>query len=147
MSFKELEKHAVIGWDFDGTLHRHDKSEEMHRFIKEHPEIRHVIVTFRSHGWQHRVYQELDLDYDDAPTSIHFDGVLNIEDMTYENYMFAERNGVVTPEEEEAVRCYIEWKGEQCKANGITVLVDDDTLRTEQGCAKHGIVLIHPDDL
>jgi hypothetical protein len=57
----------------------HPKSAAIHRYIRAHPEKRHVIVTFRSFGWQHDVWEDL-AQYPDAPPRQTFDGLINMDD-------------------------------------------------------------------
>jgi hypothetical protein len=155
MSFQDLENHDAIAWDFDGTLYRHPKSPAMHRFILDHPSTRHVIVTFRSHGMQHDIWDLLDAAYGAAsPTRDHFESVLNIADEIYER--FAEQDRIrrmrklagqsdAPPHPDETA--YTEWKGRICREHGLTVLVDDKIEHTLEGCEKAGVCFINPDDL
>jgi hypothetical protein len=45
-----LATHLDIGWDFDGTLVEHSAAPFLHRFIRDHRAIRHVIVP-TADGW------------------------------------------------------------------------------------------------
>ena len=154
MTFALLDQHDAIAWDFDGTLHRHPRSAAMHRYILEHPEKRHVIVTFRSHGMQHDIWALLDGLYGpDAPAKEDFEGVLNISDEMYERFAAQERirrmrklagQSDDPPHADEIA--YVEWKGRICKQHGLTVLVDDKIEHTEDGCLRLGICFINPDD-
>lgn len=148
MTFPILEEHDAIGWDFDGTLYDHKASEAMHRFILEHPEKRHVIVTFRTHGIQHRVFEEL-AQYPKAPKPDAFDGVLNIEDVAWEKFSrnrHARSRGEIGPALTEEEIYYLDWKGATCAKHGLTVLVDDMVDRVRDGCEKNGVVYVNPDD-
>lgn len=154
MTFALLDQHDAIAWDFDGTLHGHHRSEAMHRYILDHSEKRHVIVTFRSHGMQHDIWDLL-ADYSGTvPTREHFDGVLNISDEMYERFATQDRIRRMRklagqpddpPHADETA--YVEWKGRICRQHGLTVLVDDKIDHTEAGCRKFGICFINPDDL
>jgi hypothetical protein len=149
MTFAILEHHNAIGWDFDETLVRHPYSAAMHAYIKTHPEKRHVIVTFRTHGLQNRVFEELAL-YPDAPGPEAFDAVLNIADEAwakFDAHRSARLRGEIGPELTEAETYYLEWKGATCREHGLTVLVDDMVDRVHEGCKKNGIVYVNPDDL
>lgn len=149
MSFDVLLAQPAIGWDFDGTLIDHPASEAMHAFILAHPEKRHVIVTFRTHGMERRIWREL-AQYPGAPRSENFVGILNIEDEAWEAHnthtiqrQIGRLSGPPTKEE----LYYVEWKGMVCHRHGLTALVDDNIPHTISGCEKHGIILIDPNDL
>lgn len=144
MSFQELDKHHNLGWDFDGTLVEHPKSELMHAYIRAHPEKRHVIVTFRSHGWQHNIWDEL-ASYEGAPRPEAFEGIINMDDETYAKFHDASRGPVFLMGDD--IRSYIEWKGKKCAELGLTVLIDDMAEMVEEGCKKHSIIYLHPDEL
>ena len=146
--YARLRQHRAIAWDFDYTLDDHPASPNLHAFILAHPHIRHVIVTFRSHGEQKYVWEEL-ADYPDAPTESCFDGVVNISDDAHVAYHEAawqrtrlQHRGPLTAAEIE----YLEWKGRVCAEHGLTALIDDMTDLVSRGCSKHGIELLHPDE-
>lgn len=146
MSFSVLDQHDAIGWDFDNTLHGHEKSQAMHAYILANPHKRHFIVTFRSHGWQDEVWDDL-AKYPNAPGREHFEGVINIPDQIIrENYWEQKRvmgGQIVT----EPTIVYRTWKGEKCLEHGLTVLIDDHAAHAKPGCDLHGIVYLNPDDL
>jgi hypothetical protein len=158
MSFSILDQHSAIAWDFDNTLVDHAKSEAIHKYIRRHPEKRHVIVTFRSFGWQHEIWEIL-AKYLDAPPREAFDGLINIDDGR-----FYPAEPTAGPHVDHArlhdalrtindrvfitdVASYIEWKGGVCREHGLTVLVDDMREHVIAGCERHGICYINPDDL
>lgn len=118
-----------IGWDVDGTLIGSRQADEIAYYIRTNPlNQQHYIITFRSHGMQHRVFRDLeayDLD------SSHFVSLTNCPDAIYE------AQG----------EPYREWKGSICASLGIEVLVDDDWENAAAGCEKHRVAHIHPDDL
>ena len=158
MSFAILDGHAAIGWDFDNTLIGHWKSAAIHRYIRAHPEKRHVIVTFRSFGWQHDVWEDL-AQYAHAPPRETFDGLIHMDDARFVPAVPPSGPIVEHARAHDALRIiagqvlitdvasYIEWKGETCHRHGLTVLVDDMRDQVLAGCAKHGICHVHPDDL
>lgn len=139
-----LNRYSAIGWDFDETLFGHPVSELFHRFIKENPNIDHHIITFRSHGWE----DEIEEDLKSYGTRLsQFKSVINISDDLSSNTSFVRemRNGHVDmscPVENE----YLHWKAKMCKENGIPVLIDDDTNMVIFGCERYGIDYFHPDD-
>lgn len=144
-----LADHNVIGWDVDGTLLEHDNALMMHDYIVAHPEKKHFIVTFRSHGMENRIFQELGMEYEDRSVErAHFNGVVSVPYAVYENWANAERNKFYNmPHEQGHIDTYQEWKGRVCAEHGITVLVDDDTANVQRGCDQHGIAHVNPDDL
>lgn len=145
-----LDPYAAIGWDFDGTLIDHDKADLMHAFIKAHPQKRHVIVTFRTHSLRLRLPHDLKRMYPKAPPITVFEGIESISNEAWEAFMTRDmqrRAGVIKGPLTDEEEYYVEWKGEMCKRLGLPVLVDDNLPHTEPGCEKHGIHLIHPDEL
>lgn len=139
--------YPAIAWDFDGTLIDHPASLRMHQFILDHPEKRHVIVTFRTHGWQNTIFEELHRKYPDAPGRDSFDGVHNISDRAWEKFSVADErrthgflDGPLTLWE----AYYVQWKGRTCHRLGLPVLVDDDTKNVVPGCDKFGIIYVNP---
>ena len=144
MSISRLDEFESIGWDFDGTIHDHPKSQLMHAYIRDNPEKSHYIVTFRSHGMEKRVWDEL-AQYPDAPGADAFVEIINMSnDMFVEGYMSQSSSGqsIVIP-----TLAYKEWKGKVCSENGIGILIDDMTHDVFPGCNRYGVVHIHPDDL
>ncbi len=145
--YGQLRQHRAIAWDVDYTLYGHPASPNLHAFIVAHPDIRHVVVTFRSHGEEDEVWDEL-AEYPHAPAEACFDGVLNISDEAHVDYHDAsgrrarlQHADPLSPAELH----YLEWKGWTCAQNGLTLLVDDMTALVTRGCEKHGIELLHPD--
>jgi hypothetical protein len=149
--FRELEKATCIGWDFDETLYGHHNSPRIHHFIRQHPEIRHLIVTFR--GSHSRVLLERDLSYyRTAPPISAFAEVINISDELYSDnirYLTLLNNNLQVSNKD--VRNFLQeyncWKGDKCAEHGAEFLVDDMHDRVQLGCAKNNITLIHPDEL
>ena len=145
MSFSILDEHDVIGWDFDGTLIEHRKARKMHDYILDHPEKTHIIVTFRSHGMEDRIWRDLWRENARAPGMTAFKDVINMPDKLYENGYIAQKavaSKIVIPTSE-----YLEWKGKICHQRGITVLVDDMPSMVIPGCDRYGVLHIHPDHL
>lgn len=141
-----LAAHKAIGWDFDETLIDSPASGILNKFIIDHPEIRHVIVTFRTHGFQDRVFQDLrdfgQVYRERVASKKSFSDVLNVDDELFiQHYQIAELrhfghfSGPLTPEE----IAYRDWKGKICKKNGLTALVDDNVEHTREGCEKAGV--------
>ena len=118
-----------IGWDVDHTLIGSRGADEIANYIRTNPHgQQHYIITFRSHGMQHRVFPDLAAYGLDAS---HFVSLTNCPDAIYE------AQG----------EPYREWKGSICGELGIEVLVDDDTENVSPGCDKHGVAHVHPDDV
>jgi len=158
MSYSILDRHEAIGWDFDNTLIDHPNSAAIHRYIRAHPEKRHVIITFRSFGWQDEVWSSL-AACPGAPPRQSFDRLLNMDDARFSPAVPESGPHVEHARAHDAIRViegkllitdvasYVEWKGLACRENGLTVLVDDRPECVLPGCARHGIVHVHPDDL
>ena len=139
--------YSAIAWDFDGTLVDHANSVRMHQFILAHPEKRHVIVTFRTHGWEKAVFEEMQQKYPDAPGAACFDSVHNIADAVWMRFAAFQQlrlsgslTGPLTPWE----KYYVEWKGLTCHRLGVPVLIDDDSANVVPGCEKYSIVYVNP---
>lgn len=159
MSFSILDRHDAIGWDFDGTLIRHTRSEAMHAYILANPHKKHVIVTFRTFGWQDRVWQHLAEIYPRAPARALFQGVVGIEQEKFFAVESEDDPRIALHRQHDALRTidgkiyiteiepYVHWKGEVCRQRGLSVLVDDMRDLVLPGCRKHGIDYIHPDEL
>lgn len=145
MDFALLDGHDAIAWDFDGTLFEHPLAVLMHEYIRDHPEKRHVIVTFRSGNMQGRpwidyIWDEL-AEYEVALTKDHFDGILNMDEETFDENCARAGGRIMSTD------TYKAWKGMICAANGLTVLVDDNEADTLPGCQAHGIAYVNPDEL
>jgi hypothetical protein len=110
-------------------------------FIKATPMKRHVIVTFRTHGMEDVVWRDLA-----AETRLvgpeNFAGVLNIADQDWMNYSDAlalRRLGCLPDEPTPAEVHYLGWKGQTCRQNRLTAMVDDDIGLVMNGCEQHGV--------
>jgi hypothetical protein len=140
-----LAHHKAIGWDFDLTLIDSPASPVLQDFIKDHPEIRHVIVTFRSHGMQNTIFKELARQKAAPPQSM-FNGILNIENRAYEEFQHDQTRrltGVLSGPPTEHELYYWNWKGLTCKQHGLTALVDDKADHTEDGCRDTGVTFFN----
>lgn len=149
-AFTALRRHHGIAWDFDETLVDHPASIRLQAFIVANPQIHHVIVTFRSHGMERRVWDDL-ARYPDAPTEAAFAGMINISNRAYEAFSrdndarvdgLKPLTGPLTPAE----LYYVNWKGRMAAQHGLTALVDDRTEQVAAGCQTYGITLFHPAD-
>lgn len=149
MKTEWLKEHNAIGWDFDGTLWDHDLATLMHQYIKEHPEQKHFIVTFRSGKRDGRLWAEEGcwIDLDRCGSGLkpeHFVGIINMSEAEFdENCSARSGSGLyIGPTD-----FYKEWKGKVCSEAGITILIDDNFDHTFPGCEKHGVDYVNPDDL
>jgi hypothetical protein len=140
-----LDPHSVIGWDVDGTILDHHLAPAMHRYIREHRQKCHFIVTFRSHGWQHDIFDDLAELHDWFPDKSYFNGVVNLPDAMLEAERLA-RQTQDNPAHTDII-ALLEWKGLVCSQHGITVLIDDMTDAVSRGCDRYGVLHINPDDL
>jgi hypothetical protein len=142
-----LRAHATIGWDLDMTLLGHPASDRLHAFIRATPEIRHVIVTFRSHSRMASIWSDLAK----VPLAADigcFVAAETIDDAMASHFQRLRRNraqrlyaGPNSPAE----MAYLRWKGEVCARWGATLLIDDMTEHVRHGCEASGIQLLHPD--
>jgi hypothetical protein len=119
---QRLSDHRDVAWDLDGTLYDHPNSEMFAEFIRTNPfnQTFHII-TFRC----------------------HFKTITNVADFIYAEY----HHGVRLGNNPKAVERYMTWKGMIAEKVGATILLDDMTSLVELGCERHGIALLHPDDL
>lgn len=145
-----LSGYHAIAWDFDETLNDSPASPLLHQFIFDHPNIRHVIVTFRSHGWETQIWRTLDRNYDgEAPDEAHFDGIINIDNESFANFQSivqAREDGDYDGPLHDHEITYMEWKGLVCAQNNLPVLIDDNAPHTARGCDMHGVKLFDPLD-
>jgi len=150
-----LDKHQILGWDFDGTLsnevHQAPNSDFFLAYITAHPEKRHHIITFRDREWANEIWTsfcEIGLDIklirsiESCPDIIHDcfqinkkygvrpDYYTNTRDLT--NEQFIENAGLFT-----------KWKAERAKQIGCTILVDDIEDWVLDGCEFHGVEFLH----
>lgn len=147
MPLKSLDAHTSIAWDFDRTLIDNPHASLFYNYIRQTPEKRHVIVTFRTHGMQNTMFEELEHSGDpDAPDASNFDMVLNIADEAWAAWntaaskrKFGMLQGPLTKPE----TYYINWKGMTCKQHRLSILIDDDIGNTAPGCVKYGITLFN----
>jgi hypothetical protein len=141
IGMQRLSDHRSVAWDVDGTLYDHPNSEMFAEFIRQNPydQIFHII-TFRSHGFQNNTTRDLKSL---GLRRSHFKTITNVEDFIYAEYHHGMRMG----NNPKAVDRYMTWKGMIAEKVGATVLLDDMTAMVEMGCERHGIALIHPDDL
>jgi FMN phosphatase YigB (HAD superfamily) len=142
--FERLIEYKAIGWDFDDTLVKHRLSEDFWRFIRENPYGQtHYIVTMRTHGWEKRVFDEL-AEHGAELDAAHFVKVINPPNGLWESHQKAMMSG-----ELQIDHPYHLFKGEQCGALGIDVLIDDmeHGRLPSEGCTRAGVHHINPDDL
>lgn len=137
-----LARHGAIGWDFDQTLVRNpENARHFWEFIKTTPEKRHVIVTFRSGGLEAEVWRDLAKETRLIGAE-NFTDVLNIGDqewLDHNDALALRRAGVLTGVLTPAEVYYLGWKGQTCRQNGLTAMVDDDIPMVMNGCERHGV--------
>lgn len=143
-----LDQHDAIAWDFDGTLWGGPLATLMHEYIRQNQHKRHVIMTFRSgkrnkRVWAEMVWDDLAGSYENPVTREHFEGVINMDEETFElNCVRRSPGGIIL----DATDIYREWKGMMCAKHGFTLLVDDNPDHTKPGCDKYGIAYVDPAD-
>ena len=146
-ALRHLRAARRIAWDFDLTLVGHKAGRRMHDFIRATPQTEHLIVTFRSHGAQSMIWEELAQETDTINRN-HFSQAFNIDDGLADAAARLRRQRerrVYAGPESPVERAYRHWKGLVCARAGASVLVDDRTEDVAPGCAAFGIVLVHPD--
>ena len=146
-ALRHLRTARRIAWDFDLTLVGHQAGRVMHDFIRSTPHIEHLIVTFRSHGSQSVIWDELSRETDLVGRN-NFLCIYNIEDNLAETTARLRRQRerrLYAGPDSPAERAYRYWKGLVCAKVGASILVDDRTEDVAPGCMAFGIVLIHPD--
>lgn len=146
--FSELLRHKAIAWDLDETLIDHPASYFLQEFINLNPQIEHSIVTFRTHGMENDIWQDI-ASYPHSPLPSAFKRVFHPSNKIFSDYQIlstARADGLLTGPLMRGEIDFLEWKGKICADNGLSVLVDDRTNFVEIGCKKYGIVLFHPDE-
>jgi hypothetical protein len=142
-----LRQCSALAWDFDMTLVGHLAAHAMHRFIADTPHIEHMIVTFRSHGIQHRIWGDL-ASQGGVLGQKHFSRAINIDDHLADTVQRLRRQRaqrLYAGPDSPAERAYRHWKGMVCAQLGAAVLIDDRTEDVKPGCDAFGIALLHPD--
>ena len=126
-----LEKHDVIGLDLDNTLIEGRNSRLLWQFIKEHPEKKFWIITFRTGllAKEQTIWDEI-RDFSGLDSS-WFEGIQTVDEQTY---LKANINKSIPN-----INDYIKWKGKTCKELGCTVLVDDMPEMTKYGCDLYSV--------
>ncbi|CAM6054945.1 unnamed protein product [Sphagnum tenellum] len=142
-----LDPHDAIAWDFDKTLIDNEHTPLFYEYIHNTPNKRHVIVTFRTHGMQDRMFQELAAN--NGPAETDFAGYANISNEAWEAWNAdakKRRIGDLKGPPTEAETYYTHWKGETCHKLGLSILVDDDIRNTLPGCRKFGVkrIVVEP---
>jgi hypothetical protein len=142
MDFAALERHATIGWDIDGTLVDNPAAPAFFRFIAEHPDKQHCLVTFRTHGLLRNTAR--DLAEAGCTDMTIFTKLLSVPEDIWLQWALQQqrrKDGLLTGKLLLAESVYMEWKGFICRTHGLTALVDDDPHNTERGCRRYGIKL------
>lgn len=143
-----LDNHHTIAWDFDKTLVDCPTALAAQRYIRDNPNKKHHIVTFRSHGMEDHIFDELS-KYSIGLHQTDFDGVHNIEDEAHMAWELAMWKRSLNPDMAitSAEKYYLSWKGYICRRIGASVLVDDDTKAVSDGCKRFGILHFDPQEL
>lgn len=140
--FEKIKHHRVVAWDVDGVLLGHSRSPDFHKLITENPfDQEHVVVTFRTHGLQPLIFQDLNNHYrETAPQEKHFQNVMCCPGDLWQSVFQTQKVNPLDLTE------YRHWKGHACHGQMADVLIEDDFYHTELGCRYYDIDLIHPDD-
>jgi hypothetical protein len=148
-SLNFLEKQPAIAWDMVGTLVMGPASDTLRKFIMDHPNIKHYLITSEPDDGLLRAYIEDDFKHADPKFSINlFQKIIGADPVKYKHGIrqFKLRNmgyieGPMTSDE-----AYVKYmKSIICKNIGVSILVDDDQM-WEEGCEKYGVTLISPYD-
>lgn len=136
---EEFDSHQKIGIDFDNTLVGHKNSDKIQKYILENRDREFYIITYRSHGWQHRIVS--DLSESTTITGVpletsHFAEIHNIEDEIYEKHLAMKGDA-----------SYLSWKARRCVELGCTILIDDFADAFHEYFTELGVVLVSPDDI
>jgi len=136
-----LDRHDAIAWDVDKTLVNGPNSEFFCRYVKAHPEKKHVIVTFRTgagyirrgQSWAEDAFEEVAVH---GLSRKDFAGLLSVPDHLYDAYASADGDAALVDE-------FCHWKGQAAASAGCTVLVDDMEPEVIDGCQRHGVAFIN----
>ncbi len=131
------------------TLLGHAASPALHDFIRNNPQTRHLIITFRAHGAQAEIWSDLARVTGTADPAC-FAAVVNIDDDLAAHFQRLARHrkaGLFAGPLAPAELAYLTWKGRICAEHGATVLIDDMTEHVRRGCELHGVALFHPNAL
>ena len=120
MKHPVLDQHNVIGWDIDQTLINGPNSVFFCAYILAHPEKVHHLITFRPPGWDEEIYE---LFADAFPR----ERIASINCCSINSSI----------EEIDA------FKGQQARALGCTIMVDDMEFAVAAGCAANGVVFLN----
>jgi len=135
MEIDDITQYRSLGWDFDMTLHGHNRSQQFWDYIHENPHCQtHYIVTFRTGRLFDRIWYDL-AEAGCRLLPFQFRGVHGVPDEVYEAFV----NGWIGGDE------YVFWKGKTCRELGIECLIDDATMEVWAGCSKYEIGYLHPD--
>ena len=154
LALARLASHKDIAWYLDGTLVDHPAAPVLHRFIRETPHIRHIVVSFRNA--RQGVPWGLLSGYGAGLEMQHFDRVVHMPDDLCAGISAdaASRRGgrwrslaaLTPPWRRSTDAAHRLWKGQICQQEGFTALVDDLTSLVAEGCRRHGVELFHPSD-
>jgi len=135
MELDDITQYPTLGWDFDMTLHGHERSRQFWDYIHENPHYQqHHIVTFRTGRLLDRIWYDLGRA-GCRLLPMQFRGVHGVPEEVYEAFVLGLSGG----------DRYLYWKGEVCRELGIECLIDDATMEVWAGCSKHEIAYVHPD--
>jgi hypothetical protein len=145
--FAVLRQHRCIGWDLDNTLLGHRASDKLHDFIRASPDIRHLLITFRTA--QGTIWTDL-ASQQRAVSADSFSVVETMDPVLATNFMRLQRQRAQGLYAGPMAFCELEyrsWKGRVCARHGASLLIDDMTDYVSLGCERHAISLLHPDQL
>jgi hypothetical protein len=133
-----LDQHSHLGWDMDSTLVGGPNSEFFRRYIAEHRNKRHHIITFRFQSWADLIPAELSAAGLDPVT---ISGIHACPPHLYDLH----NEGLLMPSDvtREASYAFLRWKGRVARRLGCTLLVDDLEDWVIHGCKEEGVGFLH----
>jgi hypothetical protein len=132
---KDLEKYQTLAWDFDDTLIGNSFSRKYLNYIIKHPDQKHIIVTYRSHGWQNEIINDLTNTYGRFGSTVfdRFAEIFGVPDEIYSAYdveRIKANKGLLY--DESKIDTYNDWKGVLCQQHNAPLI--DDNKNCIPGC-------------
>jgi hypothetical protein len=155
-----FQDHKIIGWDMDETLINGPHSKRFRKFINNHPEKKHCIITFRDKVDANNIWSEL-LECDEIPllkkqfSSLSWmpdyiryhkeEWPEDIQNITYDDILSQTHLELLNKHDfshddfNHAWTMLRDWKALECREVFATILVDDLVNLTQEGCKKYNI--------
>lgn len=146
-----LDRHNKIAWDADETLINGPHSELFCRYVTEHPETEHHIVTFRHGSWAQKVLLEIEaygLNKDQFAGLHHLphDGFYwcndAVENKSDQLEYYSEQWGWTVEQIKDNSNYFVIFKGLKAAEIGATILIDDKPHWVLKGCDENKIAFL-----